>query len=388
MRILVAHSRYRVAGGEDRYVTQLVDLLKPHHDVEVLMPSNLELSQSIGTAARMTYSVRLAARSERLIRSFRPDVVHVHNLYPSLGPAVHLAARRQKVPIAMTIHNLRLRCPNGLMFTQGQPCNRCEAGNYANAVVHRCFPSHLQAAAYGSALWVHRFLLPLERMVDLFLAPSEFIRQRLLAWGIPDGRIRVVRNFVADVSNAPPPLGVFGLYVGRLSEEKGLRSLLAALARADDPPFRIVGDGPLQQELVALADRLGLIRTRFVGRLDARQVRKVLREARFLIMPSECDENAPLALLEAMSSGLPAVVTRRGGLPELVGRGGGIICEPGDVAGLSEKLATLMRDDGLCRTLGREALAIAKQEFTANRHRTSLEHAYQSLRPVHDAPPR
>jgi glycosyltransferase involved in cell wall biosynthesis len=225
-------------------------------------------------------------------------------------------------------------------------------------------------------------------MVDLFLAPSDFIRQRLLAWGIPDGRIRVVRNFVADVSNAPPPLGDFGLYVGRLSEEKGLRSLLSALARAGDPKFRIVGDGPLRSELVALADRLGLIRTRFVGRLDARQVREVLREARFLVMPSECDENAPLALLEAMSSGLPAVVTRRGGLPELVGRGGGIICEPGDVAGLSEKLATLIRDDVLCRRLGKEALTIAEQEFTPNRHRTSLEHAYESLRLVHRAPPR
>jgi glycosyltransferase involved in cell wall biosynthesis len=382
LRILVAHSVYRMAGGEDRYVAQQLDLLRPHHDIEILTPRNLELSQSVGTAARMTFSANQVAKAELLIRRFRPDVVHLHNAYPSLGPAVHLAAKRQGVPLVMTVHNLRLRCPNGLMFTQGQPCKRCESGNYANAVIHRCLSSSSQSAAYAGALWIHRFLLRLERLVDLFLAPSDFNRRRLLEWGLPDRRIQMIRNFVADVSATPSEPGAFGLYVGRLSEEKGLRALLAALAGAGDPPFRIVGAGPLASELVAMAERLGLTRTQFVGRLELGQVRKVLREARFLVMPSECEENAPLAVLEAMASGLPIVVTRKGGLPELVGRGGGIVYEPGDVTGLTESLATLMRDESLCRTLGRESLTIALEEFTAERHRQSLEAAYRSLSPV------
>jgi glycosyltransferase involved in cell wall biosynthesis len=381
LRILVAHSFYRVAGGEDRYVSQQLDLLRPHHDVEVLTPRNMDLTRSVGTAARMIFSANEVAKAELLIRRFRPDVVHLHNPYPSLGPAIHLAAKRQGVPLVMTIHNLRLRCPNGLMYTQGQPCRRCESGNYANAVIHRCLPSSSQAAAYASALWIHRYLLRLERNVDLFVAPSEFTRRRLLEWGIPDGRIQMIRNSVADVSRAPAKPGAFGLYVGRLSEEKGLRSLLAALAGAGDPPFRIVGDGPLEAETVAVAKRLGLTQTQFVGRLEVDEVRETLREARYFVMPSECDENAPLAVLEAMASGLPVVVTRRGGLPELVDRGGGIVCEPGDVTGLTEKLATLMRDEDLCLTLGRESLTIALEEFTPERHRLSLEGAYRSLRP-------
>jgi glycosyltransferase involved in cell wall biosynthesis len=379
LRILVAHSYYRVAGGEDRYVSQQLNLLKPYHDIEVLTPKNVALSSSISTAFGMGFSANQLLRTERLIRRFRPDVVHLHNPYPSLGPAVHLAAKRHAVPLAMTIHNLRLRCPNGLMFTQGHPCTRCESGNYVNAIFHGCFASSSQAAAYGSALWIHRFLFRLERMVDLFLAPSDFTRRRLLEWGVPSERIQLVRNFVADGPELSTQTGHFGLYVGRLSAEKGLRSLLSALAAAGNPPFRIVGDGPVASELGVFARHLGLTRTQFEGQVGVDKVREMLRDARFFVMPSECDENAPLAVLEAMASGLPVVLTRRGGLPELVERGGGMLIEPGDVTDLAEKLEILMGDESLCRTLGREARRVALEEFSAERHRVSLEHAYQSI---------
>jgi glycosyltransferase involved in cell wall biosynthesis len=382
LRILVAHSSYRLAGGEDRYVAQQLDLLSPYHDIEVLMPRNAELKASVSTAARMVFSAEQMSTADALIMRFRPDVVHLHNPYPSLGPAVHLAAKRRKIPLAMTIHNLRLRCPNGLMFTQGEPCRRCESGSYANAVTHRCFPSSSQATAYASALWFHRFVLRLERKVDLFLAPSDFIRLRLLEWGIPGARIQMARNFVSEIPSFPAQPGAFGVYVGRLSEEKGLRALLTALAGAGDPPFRIVGDGPLRSDLHAQAQRLGLTQTQFVGRLRVEQVRETLRDARFLVMPSECDENAPFAALEAMASGLPVLVSRRGGLPELVVQGGGIVCEPGDVTDLTKKLVILMQDDGLCRTLGRQARTIAMKEFTPERHRGSLETAYRRLAPT------
>jgi glycosyltransferase involved in cell wall biosynthesis len=377
LRILVAHSSYRVAGGEDRYVAQQLDLLSPYHDVELLMPRNAELTPSVSTAGRMLFSADQVSEVEILIRRFRPDLIHLHNSYPSLGPAVHVAAKRLKVPLVMTIHNLRLRCPNGLMFTQSQPCARCESGNYVNAVIHHCFPSTSQSVAYASALWVHRFVLRLEHKVDLFLVPSDFSRLRLLEWGIPAARIQMARNFVSEVLASPAQPGAFGVYVGRLSEEKGLRTLLAALAGAGDPPFRIVGDGPLESDLRAQAQRLGLTQTQFVGRLGVEQVRETLRDSRYFVMPSECDENAPLAVLEAMASGVPILVSRRGGLPELVHGGGGIVCEPGDVTNLTKNLRTLMKDDDLCHFLGRQAQTIALKEFTPERHRLSLERAYR-----------
>jgi glycosyltransferase involved in cell wall biosynthesis len=376
LRVLVAHSFYRVAGGEDRHVRQQVELLKPHHDVELLARFNDSLASNLSTAVRMAFSLEALRAVERRILMFGPDVIHLHNPYPALGAAVHLAAKRQGIPLVQTVHNLRLRCPNGLMFTEGRPCRRCEAGNYANALLHACFPSRSQASAYAATLWLHRFLMRLERMVNVFVAPSDFLSEQLRAWGIPQRRIRIIRNFVPSVPVASSTVGQYGTYVGRLSSEKGLGVLLEALSLAGDPPFQIIGDGPLQSNLIGQAARLGLKRTVFVGRLDAPEVSKVLSESRFLVMPSVCDENAPLAVLEALAAGRPVVLTRRGGLPELVRGGAGLICEPGDARSLAAKIEALLADDELCRKLGTQARGFAQGELSPERHRAQLEAVY------------
>jgi glycosyltransferase involved in cell wall biosynthesis len=378
VRILVAHSFYRLPGGEDRYVETQVPLLRTRHDVVVVRRANENLPGGIPTAARMTYSRREQARVEHAIDGFRPDVVHLHNAYPSLGPAVHLAAQRKGVPLVMTVHNFRLRCPNGYMFTEGAPCRRCERGMYVHAVVHRCFPSRAQGASYATSLWLHRFVLRLQDRVALFLSPSEFVRRRLVEWGIEARRVEVVRNFT-DVRGEPAAPGGFGAYVGRLSSEKGLDVLLRALARAGDPPFEIVGDGPLRGELEALAGALGLARTRFTGLLPHEEVVAVVGRARFVAFPSLWDENAPIAAMEAMAMGRPLVVTNTGGLPELVGGGEGLLCEPGDRDGLAAAIATLMEDDDLALAAGRRAHAHARRQLSPEPHLAALERCYESV---------
>jgi glycosyltransferase involved in cell wall biosynthesis len=377
LRVLIAHSFYRVPGGEDRYVRQQFELLSGHHDVEMIERHNDALEPEPSTAARMAFS-RAAVRSiEDQIEAFAPDVIHLHNPYPSLGPAVHLAAARRGVPLVQTVHNLRLRCPNGLMFTEGRSCRRCERGNYINAAIHRCFPSRRQAGAYAGVLWLHRFVFNLERNVAAFVAPSRFMTEQLLTWGIPEDRISTIRNFVPSNVAAPPNVGDFGVYVGRLSTEKGLPILLEALSFAGDPPFRIIGDGPLGEDLIALAARLGLRRTEFTGRLDARNAHRAVAGSRFLVMPSVCHENAPLAALEAMAAGRPILVSARGGLPELVETGGGLVFDPGDVSSLSERLQLLFSDRGLCRTLGDRAWDFAASELRPERHLARLIEVYR-----------
>jgi len=378
VRLLIAHSFYRLPGGEDRYVRQQVELLREGHQVQLLARHNVGLEESLSTAARMTFSPAELSSVRRTVRAFRPDVVHLHNAYPSLGPSVHLAARRQGVPLVMTVHNFRLRCPNGLFFTDGAPCQRCAGGVYVHAALHECFPTRSQAGVYASALWAHRFVLRLEDQVDLFIAPSRFLERRLHDWGIAPSRTMVIRNFT-DLAFGTPGGGRGGLYLGRLSPEKGLDELLGALRAAGDPPFRIAGAGPSDAALRTRAADLGLRRTEFLGQLDRAEVARELAAARYVVFPSVWDENAPLAALEAMAAARPLLVSRRGGLPELVDEGGGLSYEAGDLAGLAEAISRLDADEAMATGHGAQALAFAREAFSPATHRRELEAAYERV---------
>jgi glycosyltransferase involved in cell wall biosynthesis len=264
------------------------------------------------------------------------------------------------------------------MFTEGKPCRRCEGGNYSNALLHHCFSDTKQAASYASALWLHRFILRLDDKVSAYITPSEFMHDRMLEWGFAPERVNVVRNFTDHQSGTPAP-GRYGIYVGRLSSEKGVNVLLEALAIAGDPPFRIVGDGPVMSALRDLARERALRNTRFLGQLPSGEVGHQLREARFLALPSLWDENAPLAALEAMTAGRPLLVTQGGGLPELVRSGEGLVCRRDDARDLADKIQLLSSDDDLCRAAGRAALERAEAEFTPEAHLRRLEEIYERV---------
>ena len=378
MRILIAHSFYRVAGGEDGYVRQQMEALGAEHEVELLSIDNSTLNATLTTWARMAAGVPGRAEVDRVFERFDPDVVHLHNVYPGLGPAVHRAAAARGVPIVMTVHNFRLRCPNGYMFTNGEICRRCANGNYANAVVHRCFSTRTQAAGYASALWLHRFVVGLERKVDRFIAPSEFTAERLRSWSIPPERISVVRNFTQVPADAGPP-GKHGLYAGRMSPEKGLEVLLEALATAGDPDFVFAGDGPEHRSLVAQARDRGLANARFVGHRPRSEVDRLLAEARFVVMPSRSEENAPLLALEAMAHGRPLIATDLGGLTELTADGRGISVRPDHAGDLAAAIGRLVRDDALCGALGDKARSFAQRALTTEAHVDALLQVYDEV---------
>jgi glycosyltransferase involved in cell wall biosynthesis len=348
------------------------------HDVHLLEEGNEDLSDGLRTALGMMYSPDRKREVTELIERFKPDLIHVHNVYPALGPAVHLAAAEAAVPLVMTVHNYRLRCPNGYRFTEGAVCNRCMKGVYAHAMLHRCFPSVKQSAAYASALWVHRFLVRLSSKVAAFLTPSGFVCDWLVREGIEASRVSVVPNFVESRSEANARVGEYGVYIGRLSSEKGLDVLLRALAAAGDPPFRIVGDGPEETRLLALREEVGLENTTFEGRLRPDEVDPLVRHSRYLVMPALSDENCPMSALEAMSLGRPLLVTRRGGLPELVRNENGLICRPGDPADMAASLRRLVDDPDLCERAGQRGLDLHARSFTPQAHLELLESAYRA----------
>jgi glycosyltransferase involved in cell wall biosynthesis len=263
------------------------------------------------------------------------------------------------------------------MFTEGALCRRCERGFYPSAVVHRCFPNRRQAAGYATSLWLHRFPFRLNDAVRMFVSPSRFVRERLLEWGIPEERTVVVPNFVEPGSEDPIP-GSFGMFLGRISPEKGLHVLIRALGLAGDPPFRIVGDGPARPEAETLARDVGLANTRFLGRVDVEEVKRLLHESRYLVMPSVWEETFGLSAVEAMAHGKPVLVSAIGALPELVREDVGLTCAPGDSGDLAEKIRFLERDDAFCREAGARGLERFRAEYSPQVHLARLEAVYRS----------
>jgi len=388
LRILLAHSFYRIPGGEDRYVRQQAELLARDHTVELFSKRNDDLSASVTTSSKMLVSGENRREIARVLERFKPEIVHVHNVYPALGPAVHLASEEARIPLVMTVHNYRMRCPNGLMFTEGSVCHRCQHGNYLNAVAHSCFPSKKQSAAYAGALWLHRFVARLDRKVSLFVCPSDFVRDQVISWGIASKKAVVIPNFVLPRLDANATPGHYGVFVGRLASEKGVHVLLNALRIANDPPFKVVGDGPLASVLRRQAATIGLEKTQFMGRQPPGRVDGILRDARFLVLPSLSDENCPMAGLEAMALGRPLLVTTRGGLPELVREGTGLICGPDDPHDLAKGIERLMGDDVYCGEAGARGLAVSREEFGPETHLSRLMAAYGTLsgRQANDTP--
>lgn len=377
MRVLIAHSFYRVPGGEDRYVRDQEKLLSESgHESRLLHHENVKLKSGLSVAAKITYSRAQVNRVRAELRSFNPDIVHLHNPYPSFGPAVHLAAEAERKPLVMTIHNMRLRCPNGFMFTEGAICRRCQHGAYFNAAVHKCFPERKQGAAYALALWHHRFVLRLEKKVSAFVPPSEFMADRLVQWGIPRPKIRRIPYPFTDLVPKPAAPGRSGAFLGRISQEKGVILLLEALAKLHDPPFVVAGDGPLLSTARARAGNLGLRNVEFLGHLGRRDLDAVIDRSGFVVIPSVWEDNYPFAAIESMARGRGIIVSDLGGLPEMASEGRGSVFRAGDAHALSDEIRRFSSDEGLRAESGLAGHSFVTSKLAPSTHVRELETLY------------
>jgi glycosyltransferase involved in cell wall biosynthesis len=375
LRIAIGHAFYRQSGGENHFVHQEAELLGSRHEVHMLARHNIALDSNVRTGREMVYSSQAHAWATRALASLRPDVLHLHNIYPSIGPAFHLAAQSLRIPVVMTVHNLRMRCPNGYMYTEDGACSRCQRGNHTHAVLHQCFPNRKQGAAYALATWVHRFILKLQNKVDVFIAPSEFVARTLVDWGIPTTKVHLIRHFVqTEVAFGPPTTK--GLFAGRLSAEKRLDVLLDALALAGDPPFMVAGDGPLADALKTKTRKLQLGKTEFLGHISHRRLQSLWEDLGYAVICSGAHETASLIAMEAMAAGRTIIVTRVGGLPELGERIGGEIVPVGDAEVLARALRRVTTNERARSAQGLRAREFARQELEPTTHLDGLEKAY------------
>jgi len=326
MRVLVLHNHYRQAGGEDVAVRQEVALLRERgHEVTVFERDNSEVhADGLIPKARLfaetVWSKQAHAAVCELIRRARPDVVHVHNVLPLLSPSVLHAAWSRQVPIVQSLHNYRLICPGTLLRRNGANCFDCVGRSTWRGVLHACYrDSRLASGGVVAMLETHR-ALGTWRRVKAYIALSEFQRQMLIRGGLPADRLHVKPNFVAWPYPVREGAGSYALYVGRLSPEKGVQTLVEAWIRQNTIPLIIVGTGPLEP---ALRERISAsgANIELLGFRPPHEIAQLLVGARCLVYPSELHEPGGLSAIEAFAAGVPVVASRMGALTDLVDHG-------------------------------------------------------------------
>ena len=372
MKVLIVHNEYREPGGEEKVVDAETRLLRENGvEVRELRFRSADVKGAFGalrTAWELPHSERSKERVAEALREFRPNLMHVHNFFPVATPAIFEAAREAGVRSVLTLHNYRILCVNGLLLREGQPCELCiERRGPTSGVVHACYNnSRLASATVARMIHEHQRRGTWHKLVDRFIVLTEFAKSRYVKAGLDPARFAVKPNFLFDPGAAATGGSAGGrpqvLFVGRLSHEKGLGTLLRAKAGAGGGAnssssgydLHIVGDGPLREEVKAAAAKDASVI--WHGFRNAEQVRAHLLAADILVFPSECYENFPITLLEAMAAARPALISRIGGLPELLAEGKeGLFFTPGSAEDLANRLSAALRDQAQLGRMGQAA---------------------------------
>lgn len=383
MKILVVHNAYQKYGGEDAVFRNEVELLRENgHEVHTHLVSNDAvdgLFAKIKAALGVIFSLSAYREISGRIRSLRPDVVHVHNFFPLISPAVFYACRREGVPSVMTAHNYRIMCPTAILMHDGKICERSLQEGPWWAVRARVYRgSRLGTLVLALMIVVHRRLGTWRKVLTRLVVLTDFSRRKFMAWGIPEERLRIKPNFyapgvAADVEtlrheNLPDE---FVLYVGRLSAEKGILVLRDAWKDLDIP-LVVVGEG---EEAGHLSGQPGI---HVLGKKQPAEVMALMAKSRFIVMPSLWYEGFPMTLVEAMAVSLPSVVSGLGSLQEIVRDGvTGLHAEPGSPASLAATVQRLFDDKELCRTLGQAAYEEYRNKYTAQANYHALMAVYE-----------
>jgi glycosyltransferase involved in cell wall biosynthesis len=382
MRILLVHNRYRIAGGEDAGMHDEIAMLKDrNHEIALVEADNMEISGALSqlkTGVGAIYSRRGKQRVAAELARFRPDVMHVHNFFPLFSPSIYSAAHEAGVAVVQTLHNYRLVCPNAMFLRNGHVCEDCFGAAIAlPGVIHACYRgSRLATVPVAVMEAVHRAMGTWRKGVDAYITRSEFARQKLAASGLPADRMFVQPSFVHPAPPVGDGDGGYALFVGRLSQEKGISTLLAAWKQlAAEIPLKIVGDGPMAEMVKSATDKTPAIE--WLGRIPREQVATLMRHASVLVFPSIWYETFGLVMVEAFAVGLPVVASNLGTMSTLVQHGRtGLHFRPGDPEDLVAQVRWARSHPKNLREMRQAARQEYEAKYTAERVYGTLVNIY------------
>ncbi|HUS89622.1 MAG TPA: glycosyltransferase family 4 protein [Desulfosporosinus sp.] len=343
MKIIQVHNYYQQPGGEDQVFAAESSMLEKHghrvfrytvHNDCITGMNSLEL-------ARCTVWNKAIARELReLTLKVRPDVIHFHNTFPLISPSAYYAAKTERIPVVQTLHNYRLLCPNALFFREDKVCEDC-MGKLVTwpGVFHKCYrKSRLATSVTAAMLSMHNLLHTYKRMVDVYIVLADFARNKFIQGGLSSKKIVVKPNFIDSDPGKGEGRGGYALFVGRLTQEKGINTLLAAWEKIDGKiPLKIVGDGSLAAQLGEASKRISGVE--WLGLQTREQVLDLMKDAMVFIFPSKSYETFGMTIVEAFSVGLPVIASNLGSMSSMIEHGHtGLHFRPGDSVDLAEKV--------------------------------------------------
>jgi glycosyltransferase involved in cell wall biosynthesis len=345
--------------------------------VEFRAPS-MSMGSRIRASARMLYSSSAEAGIEAVIADFRPDVVHLHNIYHQLSPSILRPLARAGIPNVMTLHDYKLACPTYQFLDHGKICEACLGGHFYHAATHRCKDGSLASSLLASIESYAHGITKAYSPVRLFIAPSRFLADKMTEAHVFPDRMRLLNHFIdAETIAAASVEGSDFVVAGRLSPEKGVDVLIEATGQLPGVKVEVLGDGPSRPELERLAASVAPGRVRFRGRVDKDSVHAAMRGALAVVVPSRWYENQPITILEAFACGVPVIGSRLGGIPELVTDGvNGYTVAPDDPAALAARMRELASRPAGALELGRAARAHVVTAFAPSRHLKGIADLY------------
>ena len=406
MKILLVNNFYYNRGGDCTYMFSLKALLeKKGHKVIIFSmnhPKNFDteyskyfvshidyaeeiknkkMSSGIKVLRKTLYSGEAKKNIEVLIREEKPDIAHLQNIHHHITPSIFHVLRKNNIPIIWTLHDYTIICPNTSFLADGHICEKCKKRKYYWPLLIRCKKNSFPASALAAFETVVHRLLRVYNLVDVFIAPSKFLRDKYLEYGFKKDNIIHINHFIDfPIVKERKPADDYYLFVGRIAEEKGVKTLIDAALKVNRGHLKIAGGGPLYDEMVEYVkqnDKNNIID--FLGHISRDKLRDLYKKCKFIVVPSEWYENAGLIIFEAFASGKPVIGARIGGIPELVKHNvRGINFESGDKDDLAGAIGYFLTHPDVVDEMGHNAQSYLENEMNPEVHYESLMKIYNT----------
>jgi glycosyltransferase involved in cell wall biosynthesis len=403
MKILHVNKFFNLRGGAEFYLHQLMAHQKKlGHEVHVFATRSEKESgledekyfvkrhaydktegplKDLEKASDFIWNVEASKSFARMLADIKPDVIHLHNIYHHLSTSLLAVIRESKIPCVQTLHDYKLACPNYKMFTEGKACERCKGGHYSQAIRHDCLNGFLFDLLAVGEMEMTKFRQSYERTVRTFICPSNFMKNKMAEWGEPPSKLRHLANPVEIPEKISSERGIGPyVYIGRLSQEKGVEIIIRAFARVPGAELLVIGQGPEELNLQRLAGELSASNIKFLGFQTGEALLNYRSKAKALIMPTLMYENSSLAILEALAYGVPAIGSDIGGIPEMIKDGvNGFLVQSGKVDAWIESIEQMDSFDLPQRLeMGDAGREIALKNHAWENHLKQLDDIYRS----------